>query len=175
MSKFEVDCTEIKEFINELNKIKGETLKNEFKLFIDGLGLEFLRIVSDEIKSRNVVDTRMLLASFTKGDVNNCWKWTDGYQTLEIGSLLEYAAPVNDGHWTCKKGKPGRFVPGDVVLDANGKVIEFTYNPKAKTGIYLKQQWIKARPYFSYSFEVISNMLPEMMEAKIDQIFERYF
>lgn len=175
MSKFEVDCSEIKEFISELSKFSGGSLKKELQLFLDGLGLEFLRIVSDEIKSRNVIDTRMLLQSFSKGDSNNCWKWTDSYQTLEVGSLLEYAASVNNGHWTCKKGLPGRFVPGDVVLDSKGKVIEFTYNPKAKTGIYLKQQWIKARPYFSYSFEVVSNTLPEMMEAKIDQIFARYF
>lgn len=175
MSKFEIDCSEMKEFFSEFSKFSGETLKKEFQLFLDGLGLEFLRIVSDEIKSRNVTDTRMLLASFSKGDGNNCWKWIDGYQTLEVGSLLEYAAPVNDGHWTCRKGIPGRFVPGDVVLDSNGKVLEFNYNPDAKTGIYVKQQWIKARPYFSYSIEVISNMLPEMMEKKIDQIFERYF
>ena len=175
MSKFEVDCSEMKEFFNDLSKLNSDLIKKEFRLFLDGLGLEFLRIVREEIEARNILDSRLLLNSFQKGAQDCVWKWIDNYGGLEVGSNLNYAAPVNDGHWTCPKGKPGRFIPGDVVLDSNGKVIEFTYNPSAKTGIYVAQQWIKARPYFSYSIEIISNMLPQLMESKIDQIFERYF
>ena len=96
---FDIDVSEIREFANRL-RIAEADFNNQMETFAEAIGYEFLRIVEDEIIRRNVVDTRLLLHSFTKGDSNNIWTLTDegGKITLEVGTNLEYASYVNDGH-----------------------------------------------------------------------------
>lgn len=100
----EIDLSGAREFFDAMEAAAKGGFRKEMELFLEGLGDEFLRLVEDEIKRRNVMDTRLLLASFHKGSDNNVWELTDGGLTLEVGSTLDYAAYVNDGHWTNTKG-----------------------------------------------------------------------
>jgi hypothetical protein len=54
----------------------------------------------------------LLLNSFEKGHKNNIWEVSNEGLTLEVGTNVDYAEYVNDGHWTNKKGQKSRFVPG---------------------------------------------------------------
>lgn len=143
--------------------------------FVEGIGVEFLRIVEDEIIRRKVVDTRLLLSSFHKGDSNNVWEVSDGGLTLEVGTNAEYAGYVNDGHWTCKKGEAMRFVPGDVVTDSSGRIIEFHYNPSAKTGMMLKQKWVEGKHFWESGIRILEKIMPEILEAELQRWFNSYF
>ena len=75
---------------------------------LEEAGEEFLNIVQSYIESLGNVDTGKPLASFTKGASGNIWELNLGGLTLTIGTNVEYAKWVNDGH----RQKPGRFVPG---------------------------------------------------------------
>ncbi len=167
---FDIDVSEIREFANRL-RMAEEDFNKQMETFAEAIGDEFLRIVEDEIIRRSVVDTRLLLHSFTKGDSHNIWTLTDdgGNITLEVGTNLEYAAYVNDGHWTCKKGQSKRFVPGYW----NGE--HFIYDPSANTGMVLKQQWINAQPYYTAAEKIIEKMFPELLGAKLQEWIDKYF
>lgn len=142
---------------------------------VEGLGTEFLRIIEDEIIRLKVIDTRLLLSGFHKGDSNNIWEISDGGLTLTVGTNVEYAAFVNDGHWTCGNGKDMRFVPGDVVTDSSGKIKEFHYNKNAKTGMMLKQKFVKGKHYWESGIRIMEKMLPGIVEAKMQEWLDSYF
>lgn len=171
----EIDCSELERFIEQLDTVGNGALKEELKKYLQALGNEFLRILEEEIIRRRVMDTRLLLKSFHKGNENNVWVLSDGGFTLEIGTNVEYASYVNNGHWTNPKGVKQRFVPGDVVLDTDGKVIEFTYNPNAKTGIMLKQKWVEGTHYLDGAIRTMEKMLPEFLERKLSAWLSNYF
>ena len=143
--------------------------RKELELFLEGLGNEFLRIVEDEIIRRKVLDTRLLLASFHKGDGNNLWELTEGNLTLEVGSTLEYAGYVNDGHWTNPKGVDRRFVPGYWQGD------RFIYDPTAEGGMVLKQHFVDGKPYFDSALRILDKMLPEFLDKKLQEWLDNYF
>ena len=65
-------------------------------------------MVQSSIKRAGNVDYGKLLASFEKGGADNVWNIDLGALILEVGSTLDYAKYVNDGH----KQQPGRFIPG---------------------------------------------------------------
>lgn len=182
---FNCDFSEFKDFFYKIgNAGKGE-LKKELELFLEGIGNEFLRILEDEIIRRKVIDTRLLLASFHKGDANNIWEITEGGLTLEVGTNLGYAAYANDGHWTIDptknkhftlpNGEIARFVPGDVETDAQGKVISFKYNPSAKGGIILKQKWVEGKHYWESALRILEVIYPKLLEAKLQDWLDNYF
>ena len=111
MKYVNINTSDAGRFFDALEAAARGGFRKELELFLEGLGVEFLRIVEDEIIRREVLDTRLLLASFHKGDDNNVWDITDGGLTLEVGSTLKYAGYVNDGHWTNPKGVARRLVP----------------------------------------------------------------
>ena len=112
MTHVDVDMSEFKEFFGSVERAAKGEFRKEFELFLEGLGNEFLRILQDEIVRRKVVDTRLLLASFEKSGEGNVWEMSDDGLTLEVGTNVNYASYVNDGHWTNPKGVDRRFVPG---------------------------------------------------------------
>ena len=118
---------------------------------------------------------RLLLSGFHKGDSNNIWEISDGGLTLTVGTNVEYAAFVNDGHWTCGNGKDMRFVPGDVVTDSSGKIKEFHYNKNAKTGMMLKQKFVKGKHYWESGIRIMEKILPGVIEAKMQEWLDSYF
>lgn len=138
-------------------------------VFLEGIGMEFLRVIQDEIIRLKAVDTRLLLASFHKGGSDSVWELNEGGLILEVGTNVEYAKYVNNGHWTCKKGEAMRFVPG--YMDGN----RFVYDSSAESGIMLKQRRIKGKRFWEKGISIIEKMLPGLMERKVQQWFDSYF
>lgn len=169
MAAVDFDMSELKEFFRRMESAAKGDFRKELELFLEGLGNEFLRILQDEIVRREVVDTRQLLASFERGGDGNVWELEDGGLTLEVGTSLDYANYVNDGHWTNPKGVERRFVPGYWEGD------RFIYDPSAKGGMMLKQQWVEGKHYFESALRILDKMFPELLEAKMQQWLDRYF
>lgn len=164
-----VDLSQFREFISRLQSAAKGDFKKELTNFLNGLGSEFLRIVEDEIIRRKVMDTRLLLASFHEGSDGNVWEIKDDGLTLEVGTNVNYASYVNDGHWTNPKGIKSRFVPGTWDGD------RFIYDPGANTGMVLKQKWIEGSHYFDSAVRIFEKMFPEILEAKLQQWLDSYF
>lgn len=164
-----LDLSEMKNFVSRLNAAAQGDFKKDLALFMEGVGEEFLRIVEDEIIRKKAVDTRLLLNSFQRGDAANVWVISEGGLKLEIGTNIEYAAYVNDGHWTCKAGEIGRFVPGVW----NGD--KFEYDPGAKTGMYLKQHWVEGHHFWESALRIIEKMYPDFLDEKFEEWLSKYF
>ena len=169
MKYVNIDTSDAGRFFDALEAAARGGFRKELELFLEGLGVEFLRIVEDEIIRREVLDTRLLLASFHKGDSNNVWDITDGGLTLEVGSTLKYAGYVNDGHWTNPKGVERRFVPGYWEGD------RFIYDPEAEGGMVLKQKWVDGKPYWDSALRILDKMMPEFLDAKLQEWLDNYF
>jgi len=153
----------------KLRSAASGDFKEEFTLFIESIGYEFLRILQDEIIRRNVVDSRLLLNSFSKGDEDNVWNISDGGMTLEVGTNVSYAVFVNDGHWMNPQGVAMRFVPG---YWRGGR---FVHTPGASSGMMLKQQWVEGAHYWEASIRILEKILPKWLEAKVQQWINSYF
>lgn len=164
-----LEANEMKEFFEKCRRAGNGVFKRELSLFLEGIGLEFLRIIEDEIIRLKVMDTRLLLNSFHKGEDENVWRLSDSGLTLEVGTNVEYASYVNDGHWTCKKGEKMRFVPG--YWSGN----RFIYDSSAKSGMMLKQNWVKGAHYWESGLRILDKMLPGLIEAKLQQWINSYF
>lgn len=163
------DLGEAREFFEKLGTAAKGDFKKELEQFLDGLGNEFLRIVEDEIIRRKVVDTRLLLNSFHKGGDGSVWEITDDGLTLEVGTDVDYAGYVEDGHWTNPKGISKRFVPGRW---ENGR---FIYEPGAKTGMLLRQKWVEGKHYFESAVRILDKMYPKFLESRLQDWLDRYF
>ena len=169
MSSVDFEFSGFSEFFDDLRAAARGGFRKEMENFLEGIGEEFLRIVQDEIIRRKVMDTRLLLSSFHRGADSNVWELTDSDLTLEVGSTLEYAAYVNDGHWTNSKGIEQRFVPGYWSGD------RFVYDPDAKGGMVLKQQWVEGNPYWESALRILEKMLPGLLDEKMQEWIDEYF
>ena len=165
----DIELSGAREFFDAMEAAAKGGFRKEMELFLEGLGEEFLRLVEDEIIRRQVLDTRLLLASFHRGDESNVWELSDGGLTLEVGSNLEYAGYVNDGHWTNTKGVERRFVPGYWSGD------RFVYDPSAEGGMVLKQQWVEGKSYWESALRILDKMMPELLDAKLQEWLDNYF
>jgi hypothetical protein len=169
MAYVTVDTTEFKAFFSRLKQATRGDFRKELELYTRGLGTEFLRIVQDEIIRRGVLDTRNLLASFSEGGEGNVWEISNGGLTLEVGTNVDYAAYVNDGHWTNPKGVETRFVPG---VWKGGR---FIHTPGAKTGMVLKQKWVEGAHYWESAIRIFEKIFQESLEKKLQQWLDEYF
>ena len=169
MASVDFDMRAFKAFFQRMERAAKGEFRKEMELFLEGIGYEFLRILQDEIVRRGVVDTRQILASFERGGDGNVWELTDNSLTLEVGTILDYASYVEDGHWTNPKGVERRFVPGHWEGD------RFIYDPSAKGGMMLKQQWVEGKHYFESALRILDKMLPGLLEAKMQQWLDSYF
>jgi hypothetical protein len=165
----EIDTMEFKKFFESIEKAANGDFRKEFELFLEGIGNEFLRIVQDEIIRRQVMDTRNLLASFEKGADGNIWRLEEGGMVLEVGTNVNYAKYVNDGHWTNSRGVERRFVPGYWQGD------RFIYDPTAKGGMMLKQHWVEGKHYFESALHILDRIFPELLDAKLQEWIDNYF
>lgn len=164
----DIDMSEFKEFFGNVGAAKGD-FRKEFELFLEGLGNEFLRILQDEIVRRQVMDSRLLLSSFEKDSEGNVWSIQEGGLVLEVGTNIEYAGYVNDGHWTNPKGVERRFIPGYWEGD------RFIYDPAAKGGMMLKQHWVEGKHYWESALRILDKIYPEMLENKLQEWLDSYF
>lgn len=166
----DIDMAEFKAFFGSVEKAAKGDFRKEFELFLEGLGNEFLRILQDEIIRRQVLDSRQLLASFEKGGDGNVWELTDGGLTLEVGTNVDYASYVNDGHWKNAAGVERRWVPGHWEGD------RFIYDPAEKnSGMLLTQGWVKGKPYWDSALRIINKIYPEFLDAKLQEWIDNYF
>lgn len=169
MADFEIDMTQYAEFFKKMEKAGKGDFKKSLQQFLEGVGMEFLRLVQDEIIRMQAVDTRLMLASFSKGAADNEWEVSDGGLKLTVGTNVSYAKFVNDGHWTNPKGVQVRFVPGHWSGD------RFIYEPGAKTGMLLRQQWVEGYHYWESALRILESMMPSLLERKMAQWLNEYF
>lgn len=165
MSTVDFDMSELKQFFLKMeNAAKGD-FRKEFELWLEAIGFDFLGVVQDEIKNREVMDSRLLLDSFTRNDKGNVWKLSDGGLTLEVGTNVLYATWVEKGHTQ----QPGRFVLG------RWEDGTFIYDPSAKSGMVLKQKWVEGKHYFESALRIYEKIFKESAERKLQQWIEQYF
>lgn len=163
MATVQVDLAELRQMANKFKEAANGDFQKDMEVYLDALGNEFLAEVQDQILAREVVDTRLLLNSFTKGGPENIFE-QDGL-TLEVGTNVYYAPYVEFGH----RQEPGRFIPG---VWHNGS---FEYMPGAKTGMVLKASYVPGRFYFAGAFSVFKKIYMASWEKKFDEWMEKYF
>ena len=156
-----IDTAGLDQFAKKLERAAAE-LKPFAAQVLQDEGEDFLNIVQDAIMSAGNVDTRLLLSSFTKGSGNGIWNLDMGALTLQIGTNVEYAKWVNDGH----KQQPGRFIPGS--FDGNGT---FRYIPGSNTGMVLKASYVAGSHFFDKAVEAFTGY----WEATIQTAFDAWF
>jgi hypothetical protein len=163
MSRNSVEIRGLRELTRRLERAANGELRREFTLWLEAIGLQFLEEIQNEIIRTQTVDTRRLLNSFDKGDSDNVWKITDGGLTLEIGTNLNYASYVNDGHWTTKEGVEQRWVPG------RWSGHTFEYDPGAETGMLLKRKWVDGTGYWDSALVIFERMFERSLERKLQE------
>lgn len=162
--EIKVDTSMIEDFAKKCISAGSGALKKEFQNWLESLGMDFLRIIQDEIIRKQVVDTRLLLTSFQKGEEGNVFILNGNDLTLDVGTNVEYAKFVNDGH-----NQKARFIPGTWSGD------KFTYQPGAKTGMMLTARFVPGKHYWESGVYVIEKMLPQLLERKLNQWLDNYF
>jgi Bacteriophage HK97-gp10, putative tail-component len=151
--------SDIEAFARRLEKLAGGELKRELAEWLERAGLEFLDMVQQEIVRTGTINTKTLLQSFEKGNGDNVWRLNQGGLTLEVGTHVEYASAVNDGHWQERRFVPGEFRGG-----------RFIYSPHASTGMLLKAKWVKGTNYWDAAIAVMDRQFEQML----DRLLQRY-
>ena len=165
-----IDTTELRRFIERLNQAgRGKEFEKELSRFLDAIAVEFLSYVQDFIIQAGSVDTRLLLNSFQKSGEGNVFIAQEGGLQIEVGTNVEYASFVNDGHWLNPRGVDMRWVPGEWQGE------RFIYQHGAKTGMLLKQKWIEGSHYFDDAIRLMERMAPQFMERKMEQWLGQFF
>ena len=159
-----IDVSDMVAFFDKMKSAKGD-FKKELETWLDAMGQEFLEEVQNQIISRNAMNSRLLLHSFEKGDSNNFWSIDLGALCLEVGSTLDYAIWVNNGHHQ----KPGRFIPGH--WEGN----EFVYTPGEKSGMVLKAEWVKGKLYFDVALKLFAPVWEKSFEKNFENWITNYF
>lgn len=154
----------LKQFMKQVEKAADGGLKREFGLWLEGLGMDFLGLIQDEIIRTETVDTRRLLNSFNRGDSEGIWSINEGGLTLEIGTRLTYASHANDGHFQRK-----RFVPG------YWRGNRFVYEPGASTGMMLKEKWVEGSHYWDNALAIFERIFQRSLERRMQQWLDTEF
>ncbi|MCY8144383.1 HK97 gp10 family phage protein [Bacillus haynesii] len=158
------------EFIQALDEAIDGGLQSQYELWLEAMGYEFLDIVQDEIMKTETVETRRLLNSFQKGDVDNIFSTTAGNLTLDVGTNLDYASFANDGHFTIDPSKnlDRRWVPG------RWKGDRFEYDPAAETGMLLKFQWIDGSGFWDNALAIFERMFEKSLDRKLQEWLDEF-
>ncbi|PER24644.1 phage portal protein [Bacillus cereus] len=146
-----------REFSAKLNRM-ASGLDRNVALWLEASGYQFLEEVQNQIISLAVVDTRLLLNSFTKGDGENVWRSSDGGLTLDVGTSVSYAKVVNDGHQQVRRFVPGRWEGHN-----------FEYDPHAPTGMMLTAKFIEGRPYWDNAVAIYERMFQRSFDRQFKQ------
>ncbi|MGE8207678.1 HK97 gp10 family phage protein [Heyndrickxia sp. NPDC080065] len=157
-------------FIKKLDDAANGGLKEQMALWLEGMGMEFLDIIQDEIIRTKTVDTRLLLNSFKRGDSENVFELNSGGLVLHVGTNLNYATYANDGHFTIdpRKNQDRRWVPG------RWKGERFEYDPSAKTGMLLKFTWVDGTGYWDSALAIFEKMFTKSLEKKVQQWLDTF-
>jgi hypothetical protein len=166
---------ELNAFVKAIDNAADGELKRDMNNWLEGVGFQFLEEVRREIIRLQVVDTRRLLDSFIKGEDKNIWEIRKGGLALEVGSDVDYARAVNDGHFTIDPdlGKDRRWVPG--YWDGD----KFVYDRNAKdangkpTGMLIKFTWIDGKEFFENALFIFEEMFGRSLERNLDGWIKR--
>ncbi|EJA0855076.1 HK97 gp10 family phage protein [Listeria monocytogenes] len=160
----------LEELIEELETFK-KGLPEKFKEWLEASGMAFLDIVQDEIISSETVDTRRLLNSFSKTSAGNVFVMSGSGMSLEVGTNVDYAWYVNDGHFTINpnSGKDRRWVPGYWKGD------KFTYDPGAKTGMMLTMKWVDGTNYWDTAISIFDTLFQTGMDKQLQKYMDQCF
>lgn len=172
------DFSEYRAFFAKMRAAKSGFHK-ELEQWLDAIGVEFLNEVREQIISRRVIRTSYLLHTFEKGAADNVWEADFGALRLEVGTVLEYALWVNNGHrtfdpektrhFTLANGELARFVPGYWKGD------EFIYDKSAKGGMVLKFHWVEGKHYFDAAIRAFAPQFEKSFEKKLEEWIVQYF
>lgn len=164
--KFEIDGLE--EFLNALDEAANGGLAEQMELWLDAMGMEFLDLIQDEIigkkSAKKTVDTRRLLNSFKRGDSENVFSFTDGGLTLEIGTNVDYASYVNDGHRQHRRWVPGQW---------DGE--RFKYDPQSNTGMMLTERWVEGSYYWDNALAIFEKLFEKSLERRLQEWLDTAF
>lgn len=163
MSMISIDTTAMDRFFKRMAAAGSKDLKKEISTWLDSLGQRFLAEVQREIINREVVDTRRLLGSFVKGGAGNVFEEAGDGLSIEVGTNVEYARFVEEGHHQDK-----RFVPGEW----HGE--HFRYG-EGTGGMTLHEKWIPGRFFFEGGKRIFRASLPKEVAAKMNIWFHQYF
>jgi hypothetical protein len=170
-----IDLSEYEKFFREVADAGNGKLKKEIMEWIDGIATEFLDVLVEDVIKTDAVATRDLIHSFERGAPGNIWTSKEGTLSIEVGTSVKYASYVNDGHWTNKKGVERRWVPGYWTAPPGDPTARFVYDPSAKTGMLLKQQWIKGKHYWDKALRDMERILPKFTEKAVEKWVKEYF
>jgi len=171
-----IDSTELRRFVERLNWAgRGKAFEKELHKFLDALAVDFLANVQDAIIRAGSVESRLLVDSFQKNGDGNVFIAKEGGLQLEVGTNVEYASFVNDGHWLNPKGVDMRWVPGHWTGPPKDPDARFIYEPGAKTGMLLKQKWVEGSHYFDDAVRLMERIAPMYMEGKMQEWLDKYF
>lgn len=159
-----MDVSGLEDWITKIERARN-ALKPEAADCLEEIGEKFLDLVQKEIKAKKHLDTRLLLSSFHRGGANSIWELDEGSMTLTVGSALEYAKYVNEGH----RQTPGRFIPGVWHGD------RFDYIPGARTGMVLKASYVAGSHYFDNAEHSIQRDMDDMVEDFFKKFWKKYF
>lgn len=165
---FKVNIKGLDEFLKKLKSATSGELHEQYKLWLNAIGNDFIGIVQDQIIGLDVKVDRRLLNSFQLGNEDSVFEIAKNGLALEVGTNVQYAQWVNDGHWTNPQGKKKRWVPGYW----NGK--KFVYDKTAKTGMLLKQHFVEGSHYFDISLKIFEKILAASMEKKLQEWLDTF-
>lgn len=129
------DLSEIEAFFNRMDRAARGEFKKAVEVWLDAIGVDFLRVVQDEVIRLEVVDTRLLLNSFHKGNPNSVWKKLERGLGLQLGSNIKYSDFVNTGH----KLKNGQWWEGYHYFDNAKVMFEDIFNEALENKL---QEWL---------------------------------
>lgn len=147
-----------REFSAKLNRM-ANGLDQNVALWLEASGFQFLEEVQNQIISLGIVDTRMLLNSFTQGDEGNVWRSSDGGLVLDVGTSIQYAKAQNDGWQQVRRWVPGRWEGGS-----------FEYDPSEReSGMMLTAKFIEGRPYWDNAIAIYERMFQTAFDRQFRQ------
>ncbi|AEB24332.1 MULTISPECIES: HK97 gp10 family phage protein [Bacillus] len=130
--------------------------------WLEQSGEDFLDLVREELIHSGGIDTENLLSSFRKGARDHVWIIENGGLTLEIGTNVEYASFINDGHWTVSEENV-RWVPGYF------QGSRFIYDPSASTGMALKKQWISGNGFWDKALLLYETIFARSLDKRFSK------
>lgn len=160
-----IDTKQFDDFARKFNQLATSDIKTQLLKLLEHSGKTFLNLVEEHLRGSQRSNTDELLKSFKKGGNHNVWTMDASGSNIqiEVGSELEYASFVNDGHW-----QEARWVPG--IWSGN----TFQYEAGAKTGMMLKAQFVEGEHYWDaalLAYEAIFEREAEqMMQIWFDKL-----
>ncbi|MEC1449447.1 HK97 gp10 family phage protein [Bacillus haynesii] len=152
----------LKQLSQTLEKAGQSGFRTEAAKWLEQAGTDFLDLVRDEIVRAGSIDAGSLLRSFKRGAEGNRWEIEKGGLTLEVGTELEYASFVNDGHWSGGKDEV-RWIPGQW----HGGW--FQYDPGSSSGMALKRQWVKGTGYWEHALYIFERLFEKRLHERLQK------